>query len=239
VGWIRHAAVLALATALAFAFWRSRMDWSPEMRLWRAIGDASFILLAVALASGPLAVLWPRARRMLAWRRSFGVMAALVAVLHAYLVWDGWALWSLRRLLGFQDLSAAGGPDNVLVDPGFGLANLVGIVALAWALVIAATSSDHALRLLGARSWKFVQQFAYVVFYLTGLHAAYFLFLHYRVSLASLVFRKSIPDPNWFQTSFVLIMLAVMGLQATAFVKHVRRDRRAPGPADPVDGTPR
>ena len=223
--WTRHATVLALAIALAFAFWRSRMEWTPDMRLWRAIGDAAFVLLALALATGPMATLWPRTRRLLAWRRSFGVMAALVAALHAYLVWDGWALWSLRRLFGFQDLSEAGGPDDVLVDPGFGLANLMGIVALAWALVIAATSSDHALRLLGQRSWKFVQQFAYLVFYLPGLHAAYFLFLHYALGLVNLVFRKPVPEPNWFQASFVLIVAVVLVLQAAAFVHQVRRDR--------------
>ena len=225
--WPRHATVLALAVALVFAFWRSRMEWTPDMRLWRAVGDAAFVLLALALASGPLATLWSPARRLLAWRRSFGVMAALVAALHAYLVWDGWALWSLRRLFGFQDLSEAGGPDDVLVDPGFGLANLVGIVALAWALLIAATSSDHALRLLGQRSWKFVQRFAYVVFYLTGLHAAYFLFLHYELGLVNLVFRKAVPDPNWFQAPFVLIVAAVLALQAAAFVHQVRRDHLA------------
>lgn len=224
--WTRHATVLALAVALAFAFWRSRMEWTPDMRLWRAVGDAAFVLLAVALASGPLATLWPQTRWLLAWRRSFGVMAALVAALHAYLVWDGWALWSLSRLFGFQDLSEAGGPDDVLVDPGFGLANLVGIVALAWALLIAATSSDHALRLLGQRSWKYVQQFAYLVFYLTGLHAAYFLFLHYELGLVNLVFRKAVPEPNWFQASFVLIVAVVLALQVAAFVHQVRRDRR-------------
>lgn len=237
--WTRHAAVLALAGALVWAFWRSRMEWTADMRLWRAVGDAAFVLLSFTLATGPLAALWPRARRLLAWRRSFGVTAALAAALHAYLVWDGWALWSLRRLFGYQDLSEAGGPDNVLVDPGFGLANLVGIVALAWALLIAAISSDHALRLLGQRSWKFVQQFAYVVFYLTGLHAAYFLFLHYELSLVNLVFRKGVPEPNWFRAWFVLIVVAVFVLQLAAFVRQVQRDRAQAGRAVPRSGRSR
>lgn len=225
--WTRHAVVLALAAALVFAFWRSRMEWTPDMRLWRAVGDASFVLLALALAVGPLAVVWPRARPLVAWRRALGVGSALVASLHSYLVWDGWALWSLRRFFGYQNLSQAGGPDNIMVDPGFGLSNLMGTVALAWMLIIAATSSDRALRRLGARAWKYVQGFAYVVFYLVGLHVAYFLFLHYEPSVVSLVFQKATPEPNWARPWFVLAVLAVLGLQLAAFAKQVRR-REAP-----------
>jgi methionine sulfoxide reductase heme-binding subunit len=227
--WLRHAIALAAAALLAFVFWRSRMDWAPEMRLWRAVGDAAFVLLALALIIGPLAVLAPRTARLVAWRRHLGVASALTAAVHAYLVWDGWALWSVRRFFGFQDLSEAGGPDNVLVDPGFGLANLVGLVALAWALIIAATSSDWAMRRLGARAWKYVQQFAYLVFYLSGLHAAYFLFLHYELSLVNLVFQKRVPDPNWARPYFVLLVVLVLVLQLAAFAKNVRP--RKPSPA--------
>lgn len=204
------------------------MEWVADMRLWRAVGDASFVLLALALAAGPLAVLWPAARRLVAWRRAFGIWFALTGLLHAYLVWDGWALWSLRRLLGFQDLPLESGPASVLTDPGFGLANLVGLVALFWGLVIAAVSSDAAMRALGARGWKHVQQLAYVVFYLVALHAAYFLFLHYALSLTSLVFQKAVPDANWFRFWFVALALAVMTLQVAAFARTVAQRQRAP-----------
>lgn len=221
--------VAGLASALTFVFWRSRMEWDAEMRLWRAVGDAAFALLALALAVGPLAMLSPGARGLLAWRRALGIWSTLTAALHAYLVWDGWARWSLRRLFGFQEIPLQEGPTLVMTDPGFGLANLMGIVALFWGLVIAAVSSERAFRALGARSWKFIQQFAYVVFYLVGLHGAYFLFLHYNLSLTNLVFQKAVPAPNWFRFWFVGLALFVVCLQAAAFARVVVQRRRARG----------
>lgn len=228
----KHVATAALAAVLVALFWRSRMEWVSDMRLWRAVGDASLVLLALALAVGPLAVLAPRARGLLAWRRALGIWFALTGLLHAALVWNGWALWSIDRLWGFQELPLASAPAVVLVDPGFGLANLMGLVALAWGLLIAAVSSDIAMRALGSRSWKFVQRFAYVVFYLAGLHAAYFLFLHYELTLTSLVLQKAVPSPNWFRSWFLALVLGVLALQAAAFARTLARERRARAPRD-------
>ena len=45
---------MAFSAALTLPFWYGRLDWDPEMRLWRAIGDASFILLLLLLLLGPL-----------------------------------------------------------------------------------------------------------------------------------------------------------------------------------------
>lgn len=231
-GWRAHIAVAALAGALTYMFWRSRMEWVSDMRLWRAVGDASLVLLVIALAAGPAAILWRPAARLLAWRRALGIWSALAAALHFYLVWDGWARWSTRRLFGYEDLSAAGGPDNVLTDPGFGLSNLVGLLALVWLLVLAAVSSDWAVQRLGARAWRHLQQYAYVAFYLVGLHAAYFLFMHYDLSLSSLVFRKAVPEPNWFRAWFVAAFVLVVVLQVAAFARVVRRRRQRRGAMD-------
>lgn len=226
-GVLRHLAVGVLAILLGLVFWRSRMEWDPEMRLWKAVGDASFLLLALALAAGPLAILLPAAKPLLSWRRSFGIWFALTGLLHAYLVWDGWARWSLRRLFGFEEIPLETGPTLVLTDPGFGLSNLIGLVALFWGLLIAAVSSDFAMGALGSRAWKYVQQFAYVVFYLVGLHAAYFMFLHYNLSLKSLVFGKGIPPPNWFRGWFVAVVVTIMLLQLAGFVRTVAQRRAA------------
>jgi sulfoxide reductase heme-binding subunit YedZ len=222
----QHVVVAFLALVLAAAFWMSRPQWSPDMRLWRAIGDASFILFAMALAIGPLAQLSSGAVSLVKWRRSLGIWFALTAAIHGYFVWDGWARWSVLRLLGFEDLSGMGVDQLVLTDPGFGLANLIGIVALFWALVLAAISSDRAVRALGQRPWKHVQRYAYVVFYLVGLHAGYFLFLHYELSLRNLVFQNPPPpDPNWFRFWFLAIVGIVFILHWTAFAKRVYQHR--------------
>lgn len=224
-GWARHLVVGLLGVAFSVLFWRSRMEWDAEMRLWRAVGDASFMLLALALVAGPLAVLSRMFAPLLRWRRAFGVWFALLAGLHAYLVWDGWARWSFARLMGYQDLSASGIPEPVLVDPGFGLANLMGLVALFLGLVLAAVSSEWAVRALGARAWKHVQQYAYVVFYLVGLHAVYFLMLHYELGLPNLVFQKGVAPVNWFRFWFLGIVGLVILLQVAAFARNVMRRR--------------
>lgn len=234
----RHAVVGLVGALFAVGFWLSRPEWSPEMRVWRAFGDASFLLLALALASGPLAVVWPAARGLLAWRRAFGIWFALVALVHAYLVWDGWARWTWQGLLGFQHMGAMGLDAFVLTDPGFGLANVMGLVALFWGLVLLATSFDRAVRRLGPRAWKHVQAYAHVIFYLIVLHSAYFLFLHYQLTLTSLVLRKRVPEPNWFQPWFLVVVAAVLGLQLAAFAKVTRARRAARHAAAASSATP-
>lgn len=99
---VRHLAVAAVAAALVGAFWASRPTWAGEMRLWKAVGDAAFVLLLVTLALGPLARIAAPASRLLPWRRQCGIWFALVATVHAVLVVHGWARWSLRRFLGYE-----------------------------------------------------------------------------------------------------------------------------------------
>jgi sulfoxide reductase heme-binding subunit YedZ len=224
---MRHVAVAALSVLLSFLFWRSRMEWDPEMRLWKAAGDASFALLVLAMAIGPLAVLLPAASRLLAWRRALGIWFALLALWHSYLVWDGWARWSFMRLMGYEVLTGAPTQEPILTMPGFGLANLMGIIALVLALLLAAVSSERALRGLGTRAWKHVQQYSYVVFYIVALHTAYFMFLHYDLSLMQLVLGKGLTPPNWFRFWFVGASVLVLALQVGAFAKIAMRRRGA------------
>lgn len=214
------------------AFWWSRPQWDPEMRLWKAVGDASLVLLVVTLAVGPLARLWRGARPALPWRRETGIWFAVLAAVHTLLILNGWARWSVERFLGYEFIAELG--RSARMEPGFGLSNLVGLVALVWALLLAATSSDRALRRLGPSSWKWLHNGAHVVFYLVVLHVGYFLFLHYTAS-----FHRAVPDPDWFRLPFVVLALAVVALQAAAFRQTVRRRsgpparRRSSQPRDP------
>jgi len=66
------------------------MDWDPEMRMWRAFGDASIVLLFASLSLGPAARLWRRFARILPWRREVGVWSAVTGLVHTVLVLDGW-----------------------------------------------------------------------------------------------------------------------------------------------------
>lgn len=213
---VRHLVVAILSAALVALFWASRPTWSAEMRLWKAVGDAAFVLLLVTLSLGPLARMARPVVRLLPWRRQFGIWFALVATLHGFLVIHGWARWSLRRFLGYEIVPQLG--REVRLEPGFGLANLVGLTALVFALILAATSSDRALRRLGPSAWKWLHHSALFVFYLSLLHAGYFLFLHYTVS-----FHKAVPPPDWFRFPFVVLGTMLLVMQGTAFAKTAGR----------------
>lgn len=210
----RHGIVVLFSLILIDVFWQSRLQWAPEMRLWRAMGDASFVILAVILSIGPLARLWPPASQFTSWRRELGIWFALLALLHGFLIMNGWAHWSILRFLGYEFVPQL---DRwARLEPGFGLANLLGLTALIWALVLMATSSDWAVKKLGSASWKWLHAGAYIIFYLITLHVVYFLFIHYTAS-----FHRSVPEPNWFRYPMAGISLAVIALQATAFFSQL------------------
>jgi sulfoxide reductase heme-binding subunit YedZ len=86
------------------------------------------------------------------------------------------------------------------------------------------------MQALGYQQWKYVQRLAYVIFYLVGLHAAYFIFLHYELSLRNVVFQNPPPpDPNWFRFYFVGLVVIVLALQWGAFAKRVVKYRQTQG----------
>jgi sulfoxide reductase heme-binding subunit YedZ len=224
-GLVRHC-WLMLATAMLLAlFWRTRFDWDPEMRLWRAFGDASIVLLFAVLALGPAARFSSAVGRLLPWRRQIGIWAAVTAFVHTFLVLNGWVRWEVARFLGFEFVPQLG--YQARMEPGFGLANLIGLVAVLWLLALAVTSTDRAVRLLGPAAWKWLHSGAYTIFYLSVLHSAYFLFLHYTLS-----FHRDPPPPNWFRMPLLILGALVLALQWAAFVATVRR-RRAVAPSKP------
>lgn len=186
------------------------------MRLWKAVGDASYVLLITTLAIGPLAGLAPRLRKWSKWRRQLGIWFALTATVHGFLVINGWAEWSLRRFLGYEFVPQLG--REVRLEPGFGLANLIGLSALFLALMLAATSSDWAIRRLGRPAWTWLHRLSQTILILALLHGGYFLFIHFTES-----FHKRVPEPDWFRLPFVAAGAVVLGLQALGVAKLSRR----------------
>lgn len=219
--YFRHLIVGVIAVGLSVPFWYGRLDWDPEMRLWRAVGDGSFLLLFFTMAIGPLARLWPSVGWMVPWRRETGIWYGLLAIYHTWLVWDGWARWDIMRLFGYEFIPNLG--RLARLEPGFGLSNAVGLVAIFFTIFLVATSSEWAINQLGSSSWKWVQYGSYTVFYLVVLHALYFLFIHYTISFH----RSAPPFPNWFRYPFLILSLSVPALQTIAFFKTVLRRNRS------------
>lgn len=198
--------------------WATRANWSAEMRLWKAFGDSGLLLLIVTMSLGPIARIWRPLARLLPLRRAMGIWFAVTAALHTLLILNGWARWSFLRFMGFEYVDQLG--RWARMEPGFGLANLIGAIAMVWGIALALTSNDRSVKKLGARGWKWLHNAAHVVFYLVALHTAYFLFMHYTAS-----FHRLPPPPNPLRWPIMILMLAVIATQLIAFRLEVKRKR--------------
>lgn len=220
---LRHAIAGAIALLLVFAVWQLNATWSPDMRLWKAFGGASIMLLWLALIVGPAARLWHPLTRLVAWRREFGVWFALISLVHGYLVWNGWARWDVAGLLGYQFSAEA---DMYLrAEPGFGLANLMGITAVTLGLALAATSFDKAVSFLGISSWKWMHTLSYAIYYLVTLHTLYFAFIHFTPS----PLRVGNYPTNPLRYYYLVMIISIAMIQVAAFVKTVMQKRASGG----------
>lgn len=172
-----------------------------------------------AASQSPLARLWPPAVRALPWRRELGIWFVVTAIVHAVLILDGWVVWDMGRRLGSEFIPQLG--RIARLGPGFGLANLLGLLAVAWALILGAASWDRAVALPRARRLEVVAPRCARFFYLTLLHTAYFLFIHFASS-----FHRVPPPENWFRWPLLGLGAGVLFLQWAAFATTVRRRRR-------------
>ncbi len=218
-GWkTRHLLAIILAVAGTYAFLELRAQWS-EMHRWnRAIGDMSMVLVAFSMAIGPLSRLVPVFRKLIPFRRELGIYGVILGAIHTTIILVGWVNWDFWRLFGFEFHPAG---VYVMVQQGFGMANVIGIIALVYGLVLALSSSNWSQKLLGASVWKFLQQSAYVLWMLIVIHTAYFLYFHF------LDYHKNIPEPNILQIPFAILVSTILVLQIAAFLKtwKLRRNR--------------
>lgn len=134
----------------------------------RARGSLAFILLTLALAIGPAARLDRRFLPLLYNRRHLGVLTALVAASHASAVLD----WHFAYSATPPWLALLTSEPGVAQWPGtpfipFGLAALL-ILAL-----LAATSHDVWLSLLGPSLWKAIHMSLYAAYALAVAHVAF------------------------------------------------------------------
>ncbi len=216
---IRHLVVLLVAGLGTYAFIESRADWSAMHRWNRAVGDMSVVMIALSMAIGPLARLLAPFRAALPWRRELGIYGVALAFGHTVIILAGWVEWDLIRLFGYELHPLTGA--YVMLQHGFGLANVIGIVGLIYGAVLALASNNWSQRLLSGSVWKFLQQSAYVLWMLIVIHTAYFLYLHFQD------FHRNLPDPNWAQIPFASLVAFITLLQLAAFLKTWRSKRNS------------
>jgi methionine sulfoxide reductase heme-binding subunit len=218
---MRHLLIVLAAVLLVALFGLVHQQWSPMHRWNKATADASILLLSMTMALGPLAKLWPAWGRLLPFRRELGIHAVLLALVHTLIILDGWIAWDLARLVGFEFHPSL--RQYVMVQHGFGLANLIGVLALAYGLILVTTSNDRSVRFLGGAVWKFVQRSAYVLWALVVIHTAYFLFMHF------LDFHRPTPPANPLQWPFAVLVTLILILRWAASIHSWRGKRPADG----------
>jgi sulfoxide reductase heme-binding subunit YedZ len=155
---------------------------------------------------------------MLPYRRELGIYAVIAAIIHTVIILIGWVQLDFARLFGFEFHPQL--QEYVMVQQGFGLGNLIGIAALLYGIVLAVTSNDFSQKRLGTSVWKYIQQGAYVLWWLVVLHTAYFLFFHF------LDFHRQTPEPNWAQWPFIILVGVVLLLQTAATLVTWRSQRQ-------------
>ncbi len=165
----------------------------------RASGTLAFGMLTFLLCIGPMARVTPRFKPFLYNRRHLGVATCVVALVHAVLVtlwYHGFGVlnpWVSLLVSNPRYGSLSGFPFEVL-----------GMVALAIMVLMAATSHDYWNANLGPRRWKAIHMAVYLAYALLVAH----------VALGAL---QSEPQP-WYAVLLVLAFVSVAGLQVgTAF----------------------
>ncbi len=195
---IQHLAVGVLFLGLAFSL-RRFLGLSQSVIFARV----AFLLLFLTLIIGPITklkkptVISSPLKLPWSWRSELGIWFAIFSLIHFYFAMSGRPKWNL--------LSALGGG---IGGEGYGLANLLGLIALFWTLILAFTSPGKIIKWLGVKSWKWLHSMTYVVFYLVAAHTFYFQF-----------FSKYRGGPDWFGWPAVAMTVIVIIFQLSAFIE--------------------
>lgn len=172
-----------------------------------AFARTSFVLIFLILLIGPLQKIKAPLKNAisfevpLSWRGELGLWFTATALTHFVLLW-------LERPLG--QMIRIGGS-------GYGLANFIGLVALLWTLVLAATSFNKIIIFLGLGAWKWLHGFTHVVFYLSIAHIVYFQFFSTHGGESG---------PDWFGYMAAVMASITVLLQLTAFAFSVSAHRK-------------
>lgn len=209
----------SVALVLVYLFWLGHYEWQIDMRMWKAFGDVGYLFLSFSLIIGPLSKLFNTTKFLIPWRREIGIWSAVLVGVHGILIAEGWIKWDIVKFFGYEFIPQLG--RLARLEPGLGLANLIGLVAFLWVVVLAITSSNKAMKFLGTQSWKWLHTGSYTVFYLASIHTSYFLFIHYTES-----FHRQIAPQSIFIMPFIACASTVLILQFSAYIKTIKMKKQ-------------
>jgi sulfoxide reductase heme-binding subunit YedZ len=175
-----------------------------EASLAASFARVSFLLLFITLAIGPVVKLKAPKKGISplmhpwTWRGELGIWFTITGFMH-FLV-----LTLDRPLTSYIEMGGG----------GYALANLLGAIALFWALILSATSCSKAIQMLGFSSWKWIQNFAYLIFYLVTCHYLYFQFFSTH---------EGGPNPDWFGYTATVMAIIIVLLEFAAFFSVIKK----------------
>ena len=205
----RHSIVGILGIVLAYVFFQSRGQWDP-MHAWnRAFGDVSLLYLSIIMLLGALSKLI-KVNKLLIWRRELGIWTGVTGIVHVLIILEGWVEWQLFRFF----FVFSGFTGDWVLHPGFALGNILGIVALVYALILMLTSNDFSLKWMGNKTWSYVQSKTHIFYVLVVLHTAYFLFLH------------NFSAPNWLRNPFLIVISVIWITHLMAFFVTMKKNKK-------------
>lgn len=187
---------LGLASIFKFSL---NTSWSVSF------ARVSFILLFLVLIIGPLMKLKQSKQNSsylfvpMCWRGELGIWFFITAITHFIIV-------LIRRPLS-ELISLGGG--------GYALSNLLGLVALFWALLLTATSFGKVIEFLGVDLWKWLHGLTHAVFYLVSGHFIYFQFFSTYGDIG----------PDWFGYLAVAMAVTIILLQLITFSLMIAKHR--------------
>jgi len=228
---LRHLGMAGISALLVYLFYLSYSawgvqpalwpDWGQDHPFWRAWAHAAFVLLFLSLILSPASTLWKPVKRLMPWRRELGIWFAVLSLGHAYAIWDRWARWDVATLFGFEYVEEMG--TYILGRPEVGIMNMMGLIMLPMIMLLAVTSSDRAVDLLGASSWKWIHRtLVPVIFYIAMLRGTLYFFYFFQTTPPNWQVYPSI----WFLYPFLGMGLVAVSLQGAAFAKIVLQRRR-------------
>ena len=168
-----------------------------NVSLFVSFARVSFILLFLILIIGPIARLKKPTKvssplfTPWSWRGELGIWFTLLGLTHFVMV-------LVRRSL--PELISIGGG-------GYALSNLLGLIALFWALLLTAASFGKVISYLGLDLWKWLHSLTHAIFYLVVGHFIYFQFFSTYGDVG----------PDWFGYLAVSMAILVVVLQLSTF----------------------
>jgi len=165
----------------------------------RFFGLSAFMLLCVSLIIGPLALIWPATfAQLIEPRRAIGITTFVFVLLHLVLL-------ALARF------------DSDFVATLFSTNPIVTVSATVLLLALTLTSSDSAVKVLGAGLWKNIQRFNYLAFVLSFTH-----FILLSNGLFTNV--RGVMFVNISEVAMVALGIVTVLLQAAGFITRKRKE---------------